>query len=66
MLTLEEIKDKMKDRKLVTVAAATGMNYQTVQRLMAGDKRKVSYDTVKKLSDYLEGKDFLQSDLSRS
>jgi len=54
MLTLDEVKERMKDRKLVTVAAATGMNYATVQRLMAGDKRKVSYETVKRISDYLE------------
>jgi hypothetical protein len=56
MMTLEQIQEALKDRKLVAVAEATGLAYNTVWRVTAGKAPSVSYDVVKKLSDYLERK----------
>lgn len=56
MMTLEQITDALKDRKLVVVSEATGLAYNTVWRVAAGRAPSVSYDVVKRLSDYLEGK----------
>ena len=53
MKTLEEIKQLLKDAKLRKVAANAGVHYNAVYRLMNGQV-KPSYETVKKLSDYLE------------
>jgi len=56
MLTLEEVKEKLKDRRLPAVAQSTGLAYGTVRKVAAGEDKAVSYDVVKRLSDYLEGK----------
>jgi hypothetical protein len=66
MLDLQQIKDKLKERRLPLVARETGLHYNTVRKIAADADVDVSYLTVKRISDYLEGKDFLQSDLSRS
>jgi N-acetylmuramic acid 6-phosphate (MurNAc-6-P) etherase len=54
MLTLEEIREKLKDRKLKMVADACGVHSETLRRLLKG--QMVSYETTKAVSDYLEGK----------
>jgi transcriptional regulator with XRE-family HTH domain len=54
MLTVEEIKDKLKDRTLTKVAEATGLSYPTVWKIANCESERVEYGTVKKLSDYLE------------
>lgn len=56
MLTLPEVRDALQDRRLPTVAEATGLAYDTVRRVANGDVISVSYETVKRLSDYLEGR----------
>jgi hypothetical protein len=56
MLSLEEIQEKLKDRKLKTVAEKTGLHYDTVRRLAYGYFKSPSYEAVKILSDYLESK----------
>lgn len=55
MLTLEEIIDKLKDRRLRVVANEIGLSYDTVRRIANGYFRDPSYKTVKLLSDYLTG-----------
>lgn len=55
MLTLEQVRKSLEDRKLTVVAQATGLSYDTVWRVQRGDIKAVSYDVVKRLSDYLEG-----------
>ena len=55
MMTLEQVKEALQDRKLTQVAERTGLAYQTVWRVSAGKGERVSYDVVKTLSDYLEG-----------
>ena len=55
MLTLEQIKDRLAESNIRAVSEAAGVHYNAVYRLVNGATRP-SYDTVKKLSDYLEGK----------
>ena len=56
MMTLDEIMAALADRKLNAVADATGLSYDTVWRVAAGKTKRVSYETAKTLSDYLQGK----------
>lgn len=56
MMTLDEIMAALADRKLNAVADATGLSYDTVWRVAAGKTKRVSYETAKVLSDYLQGK----------
>lgn len=55
MKTLEEIKAALEDSNLKTVAAKSGVHYNALYRLMR-EQVNPSYETVKKLSDYLEGR----------
>lgn len=54
MMTLEEIREKLKDRRLDIVSKNVGIHSNTIYKLAKGGK--VSYDVAKKLSDYLENK----------
>ncbi len=56
MLTLEEVQNKLKDRRLKIVANETGLSYDTVRRIAYGHFKDPSYSVIKKISDYLEGK----------
>ncbi len=53
MLTLEEIKKRLAESNLKAVAEKAGVHYNSLYRLAKADANP-SYDTVKKLSDYLE------------
>ena len=55
MLTVEQIKHKLKDSNLKRVAENSGVHSATIYRFM-NEKSKPLYETVKALSDYLEGK----------
>ncbi len=54
MMTLEQVQQLLADRKPGVVANATGLSYDTVWRVQRGDMKAVSYDVVKRLSDYLQ------------
>jgi DNA-binding phage protein len=54
MLTLDEIKRRLADRNLKVVAGNTKLAPDTIYRLVNGAGAP-SYDTVKTLSDYLQG-----------
>lgn len=54
MLDLEQIRSKLKDRRITAVAEATGLHQATVYRVVWGEQVP-SYETVKVLSDYLLG-----------
>lgn len=56
MLTIEQIQQQLKDRNLSAVARATNITRQTISAICNGTAAKPSYETVKVLSDYLEGK----------
>ena len=55
MLTLPEIREKLQDRRLVSVAAKTGLHVNTIYSIRAGKALNPSYQVVKALSDYLCG-----------
>ena len=56
MMTLEEVREQLLDRRIDMVADATGLHYSTVCDVRAGKNDNPSYKTVKALSDYFEGK----------
>lgn len=54
MMTVDQVREALADRKLRTVADKTGLSYDTVWRVRNGDNcHRVSYEVVKRLSDYL-------------
>jgi len=53
MLTIEEIKAKLKDRRVSVVAASIGVSTMAIYNIING-KTMPSYDTLVKLSNYLE------------
>jgi transcriptional regulator with XRE-family HTH domain len=54
MLTLEEIRQRLFDRRLNVVAEATGLHYNTVRNIAIGHNTNPTYGVLKALSDYLE------------
>ena len=54
MMTLEQVKEALRDRRLRVVAEETGLSYDTVWRVSSDNTQRVSYDVIKRLSDYLE------------
>lgn len=55
MLTIEEIQDALKDRRLRIVAQSCGLSYPTVLAVKEG-RTNPSYETIRVLSDYITGK----------
>jgi DNA-binding phage protein len=55
MMNLEEIKARLIDANLKKVAEKAGIHEARVYRLMSGESEPM-YETVKALSDYLEGR----------
>lgn len=55
MKTLDEIRVELSDRNLRAVSARAGVHYNALLRLMNRSSNP-SYETVRKVSDYLEGK----------
>jgi len=56
MMTLEEVREQLLDRRIDMVADATGLHYSTVCDVRSGKNNNPSYKTVKALSDYFEEK----------
>lgn len=57
MLTLEQVREALQDRVLLTVSKKTDLSYDTVWRIANNRDKSVSYEVVKRLSDYLETAD---------
>jgi transcriptional regulator with XRE-family HTH domain len=53
MMTIEEIRLALQDRRLTAIAQATGLHYNTVSAIKRGDQLNPSYDTLSRLSAYL-------------
>lgn len=53
MLSPEEIRERLKDRNIAKVAYYSGLSYGSVLRLSKGHDNP-KYETVKKVSEYLE------------
>ena len=54
MLTVEQMIERLKDRRIRMVAKASGVSYQTIYNMVQG-KSLPSYETLVRLSNYLEG-----------
>lgn len=54
MMTLDQIRLALADRKLTVVAEKTGLHYNTLYSLMRGENPDPRLSTIKTLSDYLE------------
>lgn len=52
MLNIDQIRDKLQDRRLARVAEVTGLHYNTILGVREG-KTDPAYSVVKALSDYL-------------
>lgn len=56
MMTLEQIKQALADRRPSMIADATGVHVNTVRQIRDGDSANPTYNVLKALSDYLQGK----------
>ena len=52
--TMDEIKDRLADRKLRAVADACGLNHTTLWRLMTG-RQEAKQSTIEALTNYIGG-----------
>ncbi len=55
MLTIEQIRLALRDRRISMVSAATGLHYNTIKTLRDNERANPSYKVLKALSDYLKG-----------
>jgi DNA-binding phage protein len=56
LLSLEQIRKALEDRRLRVVARETGLHYQTLYRIVNDETKDPVLSTVKLLSDYLTRK----------
>lgn len=57
MLSIEQIKKKLQDRRLSVVSEKTGLSVNTLRGIRRGDTKDCLVSTLKTLSDYFEGED---------
>lgn len=55
MMTLEEIRTQLADRRIPIVAERTGLAHSTIYSIRDGRSTNPSYGILKTLSDYLQG-----------
>jgi len=55
LLALPEIRRQLEDRNLSEVARRIGATRQAVWKIASGENTNPTYDTLKRLSDYLTG-----------
>lgn len=54
MMTLEEIRRELSDRNISEVARRIGMHRQQLWLIASGINKNPTYETLKRISDYLE------------
>lgn len=54
MLTLKQIQERLKDRKIVTIHEATDIPEITITRIRDGITTNPTYSTLETLSEYFE------------
>ena len=54
ILTIEQLKAKLQDRRLEVVATATDLHYNTLLCIRDSKQTNVKYETLVKLSKYFE------------
>lgn len=55
IMSIEQIQDALQDRRLSVVSRATSLHYNTLRAMRDRQQTNPTYDTLKKLSDYLQG-----------
>lgn len=55
MLTLQEIMDGLRDRRINVISEATGVSRSTISRIRQGKNANPTFGVMKALSDYLTG-----------
>lgn len=53
MLTLDQIREALRDRRLAKVAESTGLHYNTIREVRDNPDANPTYKVLKALSDYL-------------
>lgn len=53
IMTLEEIEEGLKDKKLYVISTIIDVSYPTLKKLQNGDKGNYTYNVLKSVSDYL-------------
>lgn len=56
MMTLEQIRAQLKDRRIDLVSKGSGVHYNTVVGIRDNEEANPTWRVLKALSDYLEGK----------
>lgn len=56
LMTLQQIQDALKDRRLYVVAKETGLTYPTVKKMADGKELNYTLNTIKAVSRYLSDK----------
>ena len=54
MLNLEQIKEKLQDRKLMVVSEKTGVHYNTLKNILDGKNTNPTIRVIEAISNYLE------------
>lgn len=62
MLSLEQIKTKLQDRKLYYIAQQIDVSYPTLKKLADGKEDNYTLDTIRKVSEYFENEKGLGHD----
>ena len=52
-MTLQQIADALKDRRLSVVSEATGLTRETLRRVRDGRAERPEHETVRRLTEYL-------------
>jgi hypothetical protein len=55
MLTLDQIRDKLQDRRLGLIVKATGLHYNTLRDVRDNSEANPTYKVIKLLNDYFSG-----------
>lgn len=53
-MTLEEVRERLKDQQFSVVAESTGLTRQTIYNIASGRTPRPSYETITKLIWYFE------------
>jgi hypothetical protein len=54
IMQLEEIREKLADRRLAIVANGARLHYNTLRAIRDGDKTNPTLETMRRLTEYVE------------
>ncbi len=66
LLPLNEISEKLKDRRLYIVSQATKLSYPTLRKLQEGKETNYTLDTLQRISKYLIEEEEIMGDESEA